>query len=135
MKVFKEKGFQERLSASNAAKQALLEKFKTKPADDPAALERAAQRKAIVQAREAREAEKRRIREEKKRQEEEEKARIAAEEQARIEAEAEERRLLESQKAESDNARIARLLADEAERKAKRDAKYAARKARVKSTR
>ncbi|TIU10803.1 MAG: hypothetical protein E5W49_28840, partial [Mesorhizobium sp.] len=49
-------------------------------------------------------------------------ARIAAEEAAQAEA-----KIREAE----ENERIARLLADEAERKAKRDARYAARKQRT----
>ena len=64
------------------------------------------------------------------REAEERAAREAAEEAARLEAE--ERAQAEAKAKEAEeNERIARLLSDEAERKAKRDARYAARKARA----
>jgi hypothetical protein len=130
--IYREKDIFERRNAANEAKKALLERFKSKPAaDDPAVLARQAERKAILAAREIREAEKARLKQERLAREAIEKAereaaaeaaRIAAEEAAQAEA-----RIREAEEAE----RIARLLADEAERKAKRDARYAARKART----
>ncbi|MBZ9856249.1 DUF6481 family protein [Mesorhizobium sp. CA13] len=132
MAIYREKDIFERRNAANEAKKALLERFKSKPAaDDPAVLARQAERKAILAAREIREAEKARLKQERLAREAIEKAereaaaeaaRIAAEEAAQAEA-----RIREAEEAE----RIARLLADEAERKAKRDARYAARKART----
>ena len=124
MAIFKEKGFAERRQTAAEAKKALLERFKAKPAaDDPAMLARQAERKAIAEAREKRAAEREKLRREKAEAEARERAEreAAAEAAARAEAEAKEQ-------AEKDM--IARLLADEAERKAKRDARYAARKAR-----
>jgi hypothetical protein len=130
--IYREKDIFERRNAANEAKKALLERFKARPAeDDPKVLARKAERQAILAAREIREAEKARLKQERLAREAAEKAaREAAAEAARIEAEAkaaEEARIREAE----ENERIARLLSDEAERKAKRDARYAARKARV----
>ena len=132
MAIYREKDIFERRNAANEAKRALLERFKAKPAaDDPVVLARQAERKAILEARAIREAEKARLKQERLAREAAEKAeREAAAEQARIAAEeaaASEAKVREAEETE----RIARLLADEAERKAKRDARYAARKARV----
>jgi hypothetical protein len=130
--IYREKDIFERRNAANEAKRALLERFKSKPAaDDPAVLARQAERKAILEARAIREAEKARLKQEKLAREAAEKAeRDAAAEAARIAAEeaaAAEAKIRDAE----ENERISRLLADEAERKAKRDARYAARKARV----
>ncbi|ODT31523.1 MAG: hypothetical protein ABS35_04660 [Kaistia sp. SCN 65-12] len=132
MAIYREKDVFERRNAANEAKKALLERFKAKPADDdPAVLARKAERQAILEARAIREAEKTRLKQEKLAREAKEKAeREAAAEAARLAAEqaaAEEARLKDAE----ENERIARLLADEAARKAKRDARYAARKQRV----
>ena len=131
MAIYKEKDIFERRNAANDAKKALLERFKAKPAaDDPAVLARQAERKAILEAREKRAIEKEKLRQEKlareaaekaAREAEAEAARLAAEEAAQAEAKAKEAEEVE---------RISRLLGDEAERKAKRDARYAARKSR-----
>ncbi|GHD14915.1 DUF6481 family protein [Tianweitania populi] len=132
MARFKEQDFADRQKAANEAKQAMLARFKAKPAeDDPAVLARKAERQAIVEARAKREEEKARLKQEREEREEAERvAREAAEAEAQRLAEEEaQREALE--KAEAEKGQIARLLADEAERKAKRDAKYAARKARV----
>jgi len=130
--IYREKDIFERRNAANEAKKALLERFKTKPAaDDPAVLARQVERKAILEARAIREAEKARAKQEKLAREAAEKAeREAAAQAARIAAEeaaAAEAKIREAGETE----RIARVLAEEAERKAKRDARYAARKARV----
>ncbi|WP_202298314.1 DUF6481 family protein [Mesorhizobium sp. 131-2-1] len=132
MAIYREKDIFERRNAANEAKRALLERFKSKPAaDDPAVLARQAERKAILEARAIREAEKAKLKQEKLAREAAEKAeREAAAEAARIAAEeaaAAEAKIRDAE----ENERISRLLADEAERKAKRDARYAARKARV----
>jgi hypothetical protein len=105
--------FSNRLDAAAAAKKAMLERFHARPGpDDPAVKEQQAARKAISDAREIRLAERKAAREaEAKRQ--------AAEQAAR---EAEERKLA----AEA----AAQAVALEAQRKAARDARYAARKAR-----
>lgn len=124
MAIYREKGFNERIQNSNEAKKALLEKFKQRPtADDPEFQARQAERMAIAEARAQREAEKKRLKQEKAEREAREKAEreAAAEAAARAEAEA---------KTAAEDDMIARVLADEAERKAKRDARYAARKAR-----
>jgi len=130
--IYREKDIFERRNAANEAKKALLERFKSKPAaDDPAVQARQAERKAILEARAIREAEKARLKQEKLAREAAEKAeREALAESARLAAEAaaaEEAKRREAEEAE----RIAFELADEASRKAKRDARYAARKARV----
>lgn len=132
MAVYREKDIFERRNAANEAKRALLDKFKARPpADDPAVLARQAERKAILEARAIRDAER-------ERQKAERQARQAAD-KARRDAEAEAARKLAAEAAEAasrdreaeENERIARVLAEEAERKAKRDARYAARKSRV----
>ena len=132
MAIYREKDIFERRNAANEAKKALLERFKAKPAaDDPAVLAKQAERKAILAAREIREAEKARLKQEKLAREAAEKAeREAAAEAARIAAEEVAQAEAKIREAE-ENERISRLLSDEAERKAKRDARYAARKARV----
>lgn len=132
MAIYREKDFSERRNAANEARKALLERFKAKPAaDDPAVLARQAERKAILEARAIREAEKQKQKQERLAREAAEKAaREAAEEAARLEAEAKAAAEAKIREAE-ENERIARVLADEAERKAKRDARYAARKSRV----
>jgi hypothetical protein len=130
--IYREKDVFERRNAANEAKKALLARFKSRPAeDDPEVLARKAERRAILEARAIREAEKEKLRQERlAREAEERRIREAAEEAARLEAE--ERARIEAQAKEAEeNERIARLLADEAERKAKRDARYAARKARA----
>src|SRR3984885_3340171 len=69
--------FDDRLSAAAAAKQALLERFRARPApDDPAEVERQAALKAIADARDARAADRRAAKEA-------EAARVAAEEAAK----------------------------------------------------
>src|SRR4051794_10077469 len=107
--AYKDKDFGERLSTAAAARKATLERFRAKPGpDDPAVAERRAARQALVVAREARLAEREAARKVEKAREaarEEEAARQAAEQTGRD-------------------------VALEAERKAARDARYAARKAR-----
>lgn len=125
MAIFKEKGFAERRQSAVDAKKALLERAKAKlpSADDPAFQARQAERKAIADARAQREAEKKRLKQEQAEREARERAEreAAAEAAALAEAEA---------KAAAEKDLVSQLLADEAERKAKRDARYAARKAR-----
>ena len=105
--------FDDRLSAAAAAKQALLERFRARPSpDDPAEIARQAALKAISDARDVRIAER-------KAAKEAEAARLAAEEAARR---------VQAQVAAAE-AKV-RAAAAEAERKAARDARYAARKAR-----
>ena len=132
MAIYREKDIFERRNAANEAKKALLERFKARPADDdPAVLARKAERQAILEARAIREAEKAKLKQERLAREAAERAaREAAEEAARLAAE--EIAQAEAKRKEAEeNERIARLLSDEAERKAKRDARYAARKQRV----
>ncbi|MBK1659031.1 DUF6481 family protein [Paracraurococcus ruber] len=128
---FQPNNFNDRLSAQAKARQAALEKFRSRPRpDDPAVLERQAQMKAVAEAREARAAERKAAREaeaarlaaEAAARAVEERAR-AAEEAARAVAEANRVQILEDEKK-------ARALALAAEQKAARDARYAARKAR-----
>jgi hypothetical protein len=105
--------FDDRISAAAAAKQALLERYRARPAaDDPAVIEQQAALKAIADARDVRAAER-------KAAKEAEAARVAAELAAR-----------RTQEQIAAAEAKARQLALEAERKAARDARYAARKAR-----
>lgn len=105
--------FDDRISAAAAAKQALLERFRARPSpDDPTEIARQDALKAISDARDARAAERKAAREA---------------EAARIAAEAAAKRAQDQIAAAEARARVA---AEEAERKAARDARYAARKAR-----
>jgi hypothetical protein len=114
------KELNERRSAAMEAKKLLLKKFESAPkADDPEVIAKRAKREAIAAAREARKAERERL----AKVEEERKQ---AQAQALAEAAAAE---AEALAAEAKN-RIARVVLDEAERKAERDRRYAARKAR-----
>ncbi len=132
MAIYREKDIFERRNAANEAKKALLERFKARPAeDDPAVLARKAERQAVLEARAIREAEKAKLKQERLAREAAERAtREAAEEAARRAAE-EIAQAEANRKEAEENERIARLLADEAAHKAKRDARYAARKQRV----
>ena len=120
MSGFKGNKFVDRAEAAAAAKKAMLEKFRAKPAaDDPEVLARAAERKAIAEARDIRAAER------KVAKEAADVERIAAEAARQAElaalAAAEELRKIEAAKRDEEI---------KAQRKAERDAKYAARKAR-----
>ena len=116
----KKTGFDDRLNAAANAKKAELEKFRARSrVNDPASAERQAARQAVGAARDARSAER-------------DAARLAgvaraADEQAARDAAAEAEQAARA-------AEIARQAADDvvlqAERKAARDARYAARKAR-----
>lgn len=117
---FKGSKYEDRREAAADAKKALIERFKARPpADDPAVLARAAERKAIQEAREIRTVER---------------ARLKAEDDVRRAMEDTARHVAEAAAAEEAATRAAEQTArDEAiraERKAARDAKYAARKAR-----
>lgn len=118
---FKGDKFADRAAAAAAAKRALVDSFKAaKPApDDPAVLARQAERRAIAEARDVRAVERKKLKEL-------EDLRRIAEDVARIEA--------DRIRAEEEAARVAdaavRDEAIKAQRKAERDAKYAARKAR-----
>jgi len=128
MPAFSGHNFQDRQASAAKAKQALLEKFRSRPAaDDPAVQQRDAERRAVVEARKQREAEKA----EKRRLEEiERQKRLAAEEAARVQALADKERR-DAEEAARQAAEEAELKAMvEAEKKAERDARYAARKAR-----
>lgn len=108
MPPFKDPSFQERVGRAAAAKEKALQQLRAKPPVDPAVLaERAAARAAGEQA----EAEKRA-------------ARKAAQDRAKAEKAA------AAEAARAAAARPAVRLPTEAERKATRDARYAARKAR-----
>jgi hypothetical protein len=117
-------GFSERRNTAAKAKKELLSKFASAPKPtDPEMQERLAAREAIANAR----AERRAERETAKKVEN---GRLMAEAQARTEAaQAGEKAEAEARQAEVDN-RVARVIADEAARKAERDRRYAARKAR-----
>ncbi len=105
--------FDDRIGAAAAAKKAVLERFLARPKpDDPATLEKQAALKAVADARDARAAERKALKDA-------EAARVAAEQAAKR---AEEQRLAAEAKVQA--------AALEAERKAARDARYAARKAR-----
>ena len=115
MSGFREPGFTDRQKAAQEARKNLLKKFREQPGpDDPEVARRRAEREAIAANRE-------RVREE------------------REAAKAEEKRLAE-EAAAAEAARIAREKEEEearqesllAEQQAKRDARYAARKARGK---
>ena len=140
MGSFKEASFADRRSAAQEAAKARLAKFSTQPdPDDPAVIAKEAARRAIVEAREARAAE----RERKRVVEEGARAERAAadaaaqrEREAALEAERLQREAAkEAEEAERRTAQLARasrVVADQAEAKALRDARYAARKARQK---
>lgn len=117
MKSYKEASFNERRDAAAKAKQEALQRFRARPgADDPAVVEQRAARQAVVAAREARIAERTA-------------AKLAA--QAREAAEKAEREARERQEAAEQAERdAAAKIALEAQQKAARDARYAARKAR-----
>jgi hypothetical protein len=122
MKGYKEKTFNDRISAATAARQAALERFRARPsADDPEVVKRREERAAIAAARAVREAERQ--------------ARREAEAAARAEQEAKERVEREAREKREAIERVIREAAEAAERKKERDARYAARKARQASKR
>lgn len=122
MKGYKEKNFNDRLSAAAAARQAALERFRTRPApDDPEVARRREERLAIAQAREIRAAERRAAKE--------------AEAAARAEQEARDRVEREAREKREAIEKVIREAGEAAERKKERDARYAARKARQASKR
>src|SRR5262245_26979757 len=119
MKGFKEKTFADRLQEASDARKAALERFRSRPtADDPEVIKRRQERLAIAAAREARDAERRAVKE--------------TEAAARAEREAVERAEREARERREAIEKVIRDAADAAERKAARDARYAARKARQK---
>jgi hypothetical protein len=120
--------FQDRQAAAAQARKAMAEKFLSRPRydpNDPAVKEREAKRRAILEARVARDAERQRLRKE---AEAAEAVRKAAEDVARLEALRQEGLALEAAEA----ARRAEEERLEYERKLDRDARYAARKERKK---
>ncbi len=124
MAGFNDAEFQERREAAAKAKKAALESFRAKTdPNDPAAIERARVRREIAAAREARAAERVAARLAREQELAEQRARDAAlaEQAAREAAEREAREKREM---------ADREVALEAERKAERDARYAARKKR-----
>jgi hypothetical protein len=112
MKDFSGKRFSERLLKASEAKQAMLRRAQKPPSDDPMVLQRKAERQALVAAREARS---------------EAKARAAMEHAAREEAEQIEQAAISKRKAREE---ADREVASQADQKAIRDARYAARKKR-----
>jgi Family of unknown function (DUF6481) len=117
MKGFKEKTFSDRLQEASDARKAALERFRTRPAaDDPEVIKRREERLRIAQARAEREA----IR----------KVQKEAEAAARAEQEAIERAEREARERREAIEKVIRDATQAAERKAERDARYAARKAR-----
>jgi len=116
----------DRREAAEAAKKAMLEKFRTKataPVDPEVAAQRAAEAKAREEKRVAAE-QKRRERVELEKLE----RKVAAEEKAKAEAEAEKQAADAAARKAIEDAENAEILAFE--QKARRDLKYAARKAR-----
>lgn len=112
MKDFNDKNFGQRLLKASEAKQAMLRRAQKPAPDDPTVLQRKAERQALVAARYARS---------------EAKALAAIELAARQEAELAEQAATSKQKAREE-ADLA--VASQAEQKAMRDARYAARKKR-----
>jgi hypothetical protein len=118
MKGYKEKTFGDRISAATSARQAALERFRARPAaDDPDVLRRREERMAIAAARATREAERKAIKE--------------AEAAARAEQDAKDKIEREARERREAIEKVIRDASDAAERKAARDARYAARKARL----
>lgn len=117
-------GFAERRNAAADAKRQLLTKFASAPKPtDPEMQEKLAAREAANRARDARRAEREALKTA-------ENERILAEAAAlAAAAEAEQRAEAEARQAGIAN-RVSRVVADEAARKAERDRRYAARKAR-----
>ncbi len=129
MRTVKDNDLADRRTAAADAKAALLRRYQaTKEAAEPTRLARQAERLAMAQARDARREERDRIkREERARQQEQERLQAEAAEYqtaasvaVRAQAEARERA----------DSLIARVIIDEAARKAERDERYANRKAR-----
>lgn len=121
MKSARNNDLSDRRSAAAEAKSALLIAFRTaRTADEPTRLARQAERATIAAAREERRLERERVkRDEAERQATERQAAAAAALRAETEA-------LEV----AERNRIARVIDDEAARKAERDRRYANRKAR-----
>jgi uncharacterized protein DUF6481 len=121
MASFQHPDFGERLNAAATAKQAVLERYRAKVnSSDPQLLRKQAERLALVQARDARLAERKAARE----------AEESAERAAREAREAAEKAEREEREARERVEKAAWTAALEEEKKAERDARYAARKAR-----
>lgn len=107
--------FQDRLKDSAKAREDLLAKLRAAPGpDDPAVIARRRERRAIAEARVARQAERERVR------------KVQEEEAARLAAEAERIAAEEAARVAAEEAELEAAL--KAEQKAARDARYAARK-------
>ncbi len=117
MRTPNDNSFADRRKTAEDAKRKLLTKFASAPkGDDPALQERLAARDAVAAARTARRAERDALK-------------AAERERMLIEAAAAAEAETEAKQSEIET-RVARIAADEAERKAERDRRYAARKAR-----
>ncbi|WP_018431299.1 DUF6481 family protein [Hoeflea sp. 108] len=124
MRNLRNNDFVDRRSTAADAKAHLLNAYRTaKEIAEPTRLARQAERVTLVEARDARRAERNRL----KLEEQTRLELIAAAEKATAAAAATAE--TEARKG-AENARIARLVEDEAARKAERDRRYAARKAR-----
>lgn len=124
MKNLRNNDLSDRRNGSANAKKALLENFRAaKEAAQPHLAARLAERQAIAAAREERAAERERIRLAEQQRIRDEQEALAAEKEKLARAATEEREAAE-------RSRIARVVEDEAARKAERDRRYAARKAR-----
>ena len=131
MNRLKENGFEERRNSAAKAKMQILKTFKAAPKpDDPIMLAKRAEREAISAAREKRRADREHLKQEAAdRQKAEAAALLEAEEKAKAEADA--KLKSEAEEREASQRRLVNLvISDEAKRKAERDRRYAARKAR-----
>ena len=124
MKNTRDNGLSDRRKATADAKKLLLENYRAaKAAAEPHIEARQAERMAVASAREERRAERERIKTEEREQQ------LAAAKAAAEAAEAADRADAEA-RLEAETSRINRVIEDEAPRKAKRDQRYASRKAR-----
>jgi hypothetical protein len=124
MSDVKGSSYQERQAAAARAREALLAKFKSRPGpDDPAVIERETQRRAIAEAR---------ARRDEVRAAAKAVADAAELERKQVEEEARQANLkLEAERLEREKVEEAALKIElEAQKKAERDARYAARKTR-----
>lgn len=129
MRTAKSNDLADRRTAAADAKAALLRAYKaTRAAAEPTRVARQEELMAIAAARDERREERDRVKAETRAQQQEQ-ARIAAEEAAYHEAAAVAARAEAEAKDRADNM-IARVINDEAARKAERDRRYANRKAR-----
>lgn len=119
----------DRRSAAADAKAALLQSFRARmAAGDPTRQARQEERRVIAAARDERHAERDRLKREKHEQEQRRIEAETAERQAAVDAIAQ----AERERRESVDGLIARVVKDEALRKAERDLRYSNRKARLK---